>query len=166
MIPPMSGIAITDATEADLAQVAEINAWYVEHTVATFETTPRPLESWQQKLADGDPFLVASEGPLVLGYAYSGQFRERAAYHLSHETTVYLRPGGYGRTGLGTQLYTALLDRLRDRGLHTALALVALPNEASVRLHLRCGFVHAGTIREVGDKHGRLIDVGMYQAML
>jgi L-amino acid N-acyltransferase YncA len=51
-------------------------------------------------------------------------------------------------------------------GFHTALALIALPNAPSVRLHERAGFALVGTLREVGDKQDRMIDVGVYQRML
>lgn len=144
-------------------QVAEIYAWETVHAVSTFETEPRPLSAWQHKLAE--PFVVAVEEDRVLGYAYAGQFRERPAYHRSYETSVYVHQQAQGR-GLGRLLYDALLPRLRADGVHTALALIALPNDPSVRLHLACGFGHVGTMREVGDKHGRLIDVAIYQAML
>jgi L-amino acid N-acyltransferase YncA len=63
-------------------------------------------------------------------------------------------------------LYDALLDRLTGERFHTALALIALPNDASVQLHLRAGFELVGVMRDVGDKQDRLIDVGVYQRML
>ena len=155
--------SIRPAAEADLEQVAEIYAWETRHSVATFDTEPRPVPVWRDKL--DFPFVVAVEGDRVLGYAYAGQFRDRAAYHRSYETSVYVHRDAQGR-GLGRELYDALLPRLREAGAHTALALIALPNDGSVRLHLACGFAHVGTMREVGDKLGRLIDVGIYQAML
>ena len=55
---------------------------------------------------------------------------------------------------------------MRTEGFHTALALIALPNPGSVRLHERHGFELAGTMREVGDKQDRMIDVGIFQLML
>ena len=70
------------------------------------------------------------------------------------------------RDGIGTRLYDTLLERLRSAGFHTAVALIALPNKGSVRLHELHGFEHAGTMREVGDKQDRLIDVAVYQLML
>jgi L-amino acid N-acyltransferase len=80
------------------------------------------------------------------------------------ETSVYLHRDARGRR-VGTALYAALLDLLAAR-FHTALALIALPNDVSVRLHERAGFVLVGTMREVGDKQDRLIDVGVYQRIL
>ena len=101
----------------------------------------------------------------VAGFAYASSFRDRPAYHRTVETSVYLHRDARGRR-IGTALYDALLTRLAEAGFHTALALVALPNDASVRLHEAAGFEHAGTMREVGDKQDRLIDVGIWQRML
>ena len=50
--------------------------------------------------------------------------------------------------------------------MHVALALVALPNPASVALHEACGFEHLGTMREVGRKFDRWLDTAWYQWML
>jgi phosphinothricin acetyltransferase len=40
---------------------------------------------------------------------------------------------------------------------------VALPNEASIALHERCGFEKVGVFREVGRKFDRLWDVAWWQ---
>ena len=154
-----------DATERDLPAVAEIYAYESLHSYSTFETEARPLEAWQHKLCGHHPFLVAVEDDEVLAYAYASEFRDRPAYHLTVETSVYAHRDARGRR-LGSLLYDALLARLAAEGFHTALALIALPNAASVRLHERAGFQHVGTMREVGDKQMRMIDVGIYQRMM
>jgi phosphinothricin acetyltransferase len=160
-IPP----TIRDAVAADLDQVAAIYTHESLHAYSTFETEARPASSWAHKLETGDVFLVAVEEDRVLGFAYASPFRERPAYHRTRETSVYVHGDARGRR-VGSLLYDALLPRLREAGTHTAVALIALPNDASVRLHERAGFGHAGTMREVGDKLGRMIDVGIWQAML
>jgi L-amino acid N-acyltransferase len=159
------GHVIRDATEADLAAVAEIYSYESLHTYSTFETEERPLETWRHKLHGPHPFLVAEDGESVLGFAYASEFRDRPAYHLTVETSVYIHRDARGRR-LGSDLYDALLARLVEDRFHTALALIALPNDASVRLHERAGFDLVGTMREVGDKQGRMIDVGVFQRML
>jgi L-amino acid N-acyltransferase YncA len=156
---------VRDATEADLQAVAEIYAFESLNSYSTFETEARPVQAWRHKLHGDYPFVVAEVDGAVLGYAYAAEFRDRPAYHRTVETSVYIHRDARGRR-LGSDLYAALLDRLAGRGFHTALALIALPNDASVRLHERAGFVHAGTMREVGDKQDRMIDVGVYQLML
>jgi len=161
----MGQVQVRDATEADLAAVAAIYGYETLHSYSTFETEERPPDVWAHKLRARYPFLVAEDDRRVLGFAYASEFRERPAYHLTVETSVYLDREARGRR-IGSVLYADLLARLVADGFHTALALVALPNDASVGLHLRAGFEHVGTMREVGDKQARLIDVGVYQRML
>lgn len=158
-------VTLRDALEPDLPRVAEIYTYESLHAYSTFETLERPLSDWQHKLVGGDPFVVAVDDDRVLGFAYASPFRDRPAYHRTRETSVYLHRDAR-REGIGTLLYDALLARLRERGFHTAVALIALPNEGSVRLHEHAGFTLAGTMREVGDKQDRLIDVGIFQLML
>jgi L-amino acid N-acyltransferase len=161
----MGEVHVRDATEADLPAVAEIYAYETLHTISTFETEERPLQAWHHKLHGHYPFLVADDDGAVPAYAYASEFRDRPAYHRTVETSVYVHRDARGRR-LGSLLYDALLARLAEQGFHTALALIALPNDASVRMHERAGFTHVGTMREVGDKQDRMIDVGIYQRML
>jgi phosphinothricin acetyltransferase len=161
----METVQVRGATETDLLAVADIYSFESLNAYSTFETHERPASSWAGKLTSGYPFLVAEVGGAVAGFAYASQFRDRPAYHRTVETSVYLRRDARGGR-LGSQLYASLLDLLVTADFHTALALVALPNDASVRLHERAGFELAGTMREVGDKQDRLIDVAIYQRML
>lgn len=157
--------AIRGAVAADLSAVAAIYTYESEHAYSTFETQPRPLTEWEHKLATGDPFVVAVEDDRVVGFAYASPFRDRPAYHRTRETSVYVERQARA-SGIGTLLYATLLNQLRAARFHTALALIALPNAASVRLHEQHGFELVGTMREVGDKQQRLIDVAIYQLMV
>jgi L-amino acid N-acyltransferase YncA len=153
---------IRDATTDDLAAIGAIYEHEALHGIATFDAVARPPEFWADKMAG--PLLVADVGR-VLGFAYASTYRPRPAYDRTREVSVYLAEDARGR-GIGRALYATLLDRLRADGVHTALAVIALPNEASVRLHESFGFVHRGTIREVGWKFGRWIDTGFWQLEL
>ena len=84
---------------------------------------------------------------------------------LRGEASIYVAPAGQGR-GLGRRLYAALLAELETRDMHLVLAAVALPNPASIALHRACGFEEIGTMREVGHKHDRWIDVTWLQRAL
>lgn len=160
---------IRPAVDGDLDQVGAIYAHEVDHGHATFDLEPPPRSQWESKLASdhpGDHFLVAV-GPddRVLGFAYSGVHRSRAAYTHTRETTVYVARDAGGQ-GVGRRLYDDLLARLVEAGVHTALAGVALPNDASEALHGACGFERLGVMREVGHKFGRWIDVAWWQKLL
>jgi phosphinothricin acetyltransferase len=88
--------------------------------------------------------------------------RNRAAYRWSVETGIYLAPDAQGR-GLGRRLLEEHLNLLEQQGFVTAIAGIALPNEASIALHEKLGFVQAGTERGVGFKLGKWVDVGRWQ---
>ena len=108
------------------------------------------------------PFLIAEEQDRILGYSNAARWKARAAYRHTAETTVYLAPEAAGR-GIGTNLYSALLSGLEETDLHRIMAVIALPNPASVRLHEKLGFVRKGLFTEVGRKFGLWIDVGYWE---
>ncbi|MEK7794524.1 MAG: N-acetyltransferase family protein, partial [Candidatus Hydrogenedentota bacterium] len=94
----------------------------------------------------------------VTGYAYTSQFRSKAAYDTTVEMTIYLAPEAVGR-GIGSVLYATLFDALRDEDVHLAVAGITLPNEASIALHKKFGFEDVGVYHEVGRKFGKYWDV-------
>ena len=161
----MRDLLVRDATRADLASVGAVYDHEARHGISTFDAVGREPEFWAAKLAGGDPFLVAEVAGAVVGFAYASTYRPRPAYDRTREVSVYLDESARGQ-GVGRALYADLLERLRAFGTHTALAVVALPNDASVRLHESFGFVPAGRLREVGWKFGTWIDTAFYQLVL
>ncbi|MBF0815079.1 N-acetyltransferase family protein [Microbacterium paludicola] len=153
------------ATTEDAAACAVIYAHYVRHTVITFETEPPSVADMAVRIATSNErhaWLVLEEAGAVVGYAYAGPFKPRAAYQWSCEVSVYLHPEHRG-AGAGRALYDALLPMLRERGYRRAIAVVAQPNPASNRLHEKLGFTHTGTQPRVGWKHGAWHDVAWSQ---
>jgi phosphinothricin acetyltransferase len=153
---------------ADAQALADLYNPYIRDTTITFEEEPVTAEEMAsriEKVTAAYPWLVWEEAGRVLGYAYSSVWRARAAYRHSTETAIYLALDQRGQ-GRGAVLYRALLDELRQRGFHLVLGGLALPNEASVRLHEALGFRKAGHIREAGRKFGRWIDVGFWELLL
>ena len=156
---------IRDAMAADAERCAAIYAPYVRETAISFESEPPVAEDMARRIAEAQrahAWLVLETDGDVVGYAYGGPFMARAAYQWATGVSVYLAAGRH-RTGGGRALYEALFDRLAARGHRTALAGIALPNEASIGLHLAMGFEPVGTYRRVGWKLGRWHDVAWYQ---
>jgi phosphinothricin acetyltransferase len=163
-------VDVRPATEADLAAVAEIFAYYVTDTVVTFEQQPPALEAWVQRLTAlrerAAPFLVADHGGRVVGYAYAGAWREKPSYRLTLEDTIYLAHDARGR-GIGRRLLDALLRECREAGVRELIAVISDSGDrASEALHRRCGFHEAGRLRRVGFKHGRWLDTVLMQRSL
>ena len=101
----------------------------------------------------------------VVGYAYAGRWHDRSAYRYSVETTIYLDADHLGKS-IGSGLYAALLQQLKERGMHVAIGGIALPNPGSVALHEKLGFRKVAHYGEVGFKFNRWIDVGYWQHAL
>jgi len=81
------------------------------------------------------------------------------------EVSVYVDPKHHGR-GAGTALYGALIPTLAAQGYRTVIAVIALPNPASERLHEAFGFQNVGRLRRVGWKLGQWHDVALWQCIL
>ncbi len=110
------------------------------------------------------PWLVATddEGTLA-GFAYAVPLRTQAAYQWTVETSVYTAVPG---RGVGALLMRVLLDDCVAGVWWQAFAGIALPDEPSVALHERLGFVHVGTFPQVGFKGGSWVDVGWWHLAL
>jgi L-amino acid N-acyltransferase YncA len=162
------GVVIRDAAAADAERCASIYAPYVRDTAISFESAPPSAAEMAGRIAEAQrahAWLVLETDGEVVGYAYGGPFASRAAYQWTTAVSVYL-DAERRRSGGGRALYEALFDRLAARGHRTALAGIALPNEASAGLHRALGFELAGTYRRVGWKLGRWHDVAWYQRPL
>ena len=160
---------IRRANPADAAAIAAIYNHYVANTIVTFEEEAVPAADMGARIGEvfaaGLPWLVATEGDRVLGYAYAGKWKSRCSYRFSVESTVYLDHTATGR-GLGTALYTALIAEVKTLGMHAMIGGVALPNAASVALHESLGFKPVAHFKETGFKFGRWIDVGYWELLL
>ena len=165
----MTRSSIRAATPDDADAICAIYNHYVSNTAISFEEEPVSSGEMARRLADitaaNLPWLVLCEDDLVAGYAYATKWRVRQAYRFSVETSIYLGQHHTGK-GSGRMLYEALLAELRRRELHLAIAGIAQPNEASVRLHEALGFRKVAHFSEVGRKFGNWIDVGYWQLQL
>ena len=166
----MTRPAIRRAASADAPAIAAIYEHHVLHGTATFDTDPPPPAFWNDKIATLDargwPFLVAEVNGAVAGYAYATQFRDRPAYARTCEDSIYVDAAAHGR-GIGTALLDALCSAAVASGFKEMIAVIGGGEPASVALHVRAGFTHAGTMQRVGEKFGRLLDtVYMQRAMV
>jgi phosphinothricin acetyltransferase len=153
------------ATTADAAQIAAIYAPFCLHSVVSFEESAPSTDEMAQRIAktlERFPWLVHDDGGKILGYAYAGKYRERAAYRWSVEVSCYVRIDSL-RCGVGHGLYSKLFEMLQALGYYNACAGVTLPNPASVAFHESFGFLPVGVYRHVGYKFGQWHDVGWWQ---
>ncbi|WP_426168600.1 GNAT family N-acetyltransferase [Sandarakinorhabdus sp. DWP1-3-1] len=162
---------IRAATPADAAAIAAIYAPEVLRGTATFETEAPDLAAMAARIARvvaADwPWLVATHGGGIVGYAYAMQFRDRPAYARTCENTIYVAADQH-RTGVGRALLTALCSAAHGAGFDQMIAVIGdgVANVGSIGLHAACGFREAGRLVDVGLKFGRRLDVVYMQRSL
>jgi L-amino acid N-acyltransferase YncA len=162
-------IAIRPAVGGDAEDIASIYAEHVRTGTASFDTVARTVGETARKIADitgkSWPFLVATRGAEVTGYAYVIQFRDRAAYSFTCEDSIYVRSDQAGK-GVGSMLMHALIEAATQYGFRQMMAVIGGGEPASVALHAKMGFQDAGRMRSVGRKFGRWLDTVYMQLEL
>jgi phosphinothricin acetyltransferase len=161
-------LLIRPARPDDCAAIAEIYNEAILATTATFDTIPKTAQERQQWLKAHDerhPVLVAEVEGQVVGWAALSRWSDRPAYDRTAETSFYVKSEHRGR-GIGRQLKAAIVAQARRLGFHSLIARVAEGSQESLHLNAQAGFVHVGTLKEVGFKFGRWLDVHILQLML
>ncbi|MDI6100197.1 GNAT family N-acetyltransferase [Actinoplanes sp. NEAU-A12] len=154
-------IDVRAGREGDLPALLEIYNHHVRTGHATFDEVEVSLDDRQAWWATYAPvgshrLIVAAGDERVAGYATSSPYRAHPAFQHTVETSVYLAPDAIGQ-GIGGRLYDTLLAELVDTDAHHVVAAVALPNDASVALHLSRRFTVVGTFTDYAIKRGRRI---------
>ncbi len=160
---------IRRARTEDVPRIAEIYNHYVLNSVETFEVEAvscREMERRMGEVLATGPYIVYADGDgRVLGYAYAHPWKERRAFHITFETTVYVDHTCRHR-GIGMQLMEELISQCRPLPIHALIACITGGNEASTALHRRLGFRQVSLFREVGFKFGRLLDIVDYELII
>jgi L-amino acid N-acyltransferase YncA len=149
------------ASTADADAVNAIYNHYVRTSTATFqiqdETTAERAEELQTR-PNNQPMTVLEDNGEIVGWGALSPFRSRCAYRDTIELTVYVRHDRH-RNGYGRIIVRDLIERAWALGYHAILAASCTESVASIALLSSLGFGVAGTLREVGCKFGRRLDV-------
>jgi phosphinothricin acetyltransferase len=149
--------------------LAILNEAIVSST-ALYDYQPRSPQSMRQwfdaKAAGNFPVIgIESGAGELMGFVSYGVFRAWPAYKYSVEHSVYVHREHRGE-GLGLLLMRELIEIARAQGRHTLIGAIDGDNHASIAFHEKLGFTHSGTVRQVGFKFGRWLDVAFYQLLL
>ena len=167
-------LKIRTATLEDAQALLDIYAYYVEQTAITFEYKVPTLIEFQgriQKTLEMYPYLVEELDGKLIGYAYAGPLKERAAYDWSVEMTIYLDRHEKGH-GAGKKLYLALEDALKQMGILNFYACIGYPvvedeylTQNSANFHAHLGYKQIGYFTKCGYKFGRWYDMVWMEKM-
>lgn len=160
-----SPIKIRPVTLQDAAQLAEIYSYYVKNTAITFEYDVPSTQEFSERISritKKYPYLCAEKDGKILGYAYAGVFKDRAAYQWSVELSIYVDSSAH-KCGIGKKLYTALEQELKSLGITNLYACIAVPTKEadeyldwnSEKFHEHLGFTKVGTFTDCGRKFNR-----------
>ena len=162
-------LEIRRCQEGDIAALTDIYNDAVINTTATFDTQPKTIaqqKQWFQQHQEPYIILVATaDGDKVAGFVSLTAWSGRCAYSKTAELSVYVDPVQH-KKGIGSQLMVAAMKMAKELGLRTLISRIAEGNEHSVRMHHKLGFSDIGTMRQVGEKFGRVLDVQLLQVML
>lgn len=159
---------IRPVTISDTESILKIYNHYIESSIATFEeaiVSVSEMEDRIRRISPDYPWLVHEGTDGVDAYAYATRWKPRSAYRNSVESAIYVTPATQGQ-GVGSDLYAALIEAVKQAGFHVMLAGIALPNAHSIALHEKLGFRKVGQLNEVGLKFQKWIDVGYWERIL
>lgn len=161
-------ITIRTAKPDDAPRLLEIYAPYVKNTSITFEYEVPTVAEFRSRIAktlENYPYLVAESGGTVLGYAYAGTFKKRAAYDWAAELSVYVDAEFRGHH-IGAALYAKLKEILRRQNVTNLYACVTysdtedeLHDNGSIRFHEKEGFALTAHFHKCGYKFSRWWDM-------
>ena len=164
------------ATVNDAEEILAIYAPYVRNTAVTFEYDVPGIGEFRSRIEEtlkNYPYLAAAEEGRIIGYAYAGAFRKRAAYQHSAELSIYLDEHCRQR-GIGRLLYQELEKRLPKQNIFTVYAGVtatdrkddAFLTDASIHFHEKMGYAKIGEHHLCGYKFDRWYNVVWFEKML
>ena len=174
------GITVRETVEADIPAITAIYNEAVANTVAVWNDDIVDEANRLQWLAEhrvpGTVALTAvmtddtddtddTDVEQVLGYATYGDFRHYDGFRHTVENSIYV-DGTRRAGGVGTALMEELIVRARTEDKHVMVAAIEGSNTASLKLHAKVGFEECGTVRQVGTKFGRWLDMTLMQLML
>ena len=156
--------------EAHAGAILDIFNEAILNSTALYDYKPRARDSmtgWFRAKEDGGFPVIGAESALgrLLGFATYGTFRAWPVYKYSVAHSVYVHKEHRGQ-GIGARLLQELIGAAQERQCHVMVGGIDVTNSASIALHEKLGFVHAGTIRHAAFKFGIRRDLGFYQLLL
>ena len=166
---------IRGVRESDAARLVEIYSHYVLNTAVSFEYEVPSVEEFINRIrhtTESYPYLVCENNDRVIGYAYAGAYSSRKAYDWTVTTSIYVDKE-YRRQGIGSLLYDALEEKLKEQGIVNLLAGVASCDDEdeflshdSSKFHIKKGYIQVAHMKSVGKKFDRWYDLLWYQKRL
>jgi phosphinothricin acetyltransferase len=155
--------SIEAMTRADWSEVRRIYLDGVATREATFETDAPDFVSWDADHIESPRLVARASGARrLLGWAALSPVSKRSVYAGVAEVSVYVSADCRGR-GVGRSVLEALVKASEEAGFWTLQAGIFPENDASIRLHERCGFRLVGLREKLGVHYGVWRDVLLFE---
>jgi phosphinothricin acetyltransferase len=119
---------------------------------ATFQDSAPSWKEWNESHLPHSRLLSFENGK-INGWAALTPVSDRCVYAGVAEVSIYVDTESRSK-GIGRQLLLALLEDSEKHGIWTLQAGIFPENEASIRLHLSCGFRMVGRRERIGKMNG------------
>lgn len=159
---------IKRASIGDIKRINDIYNQAVLNTTSTIDIEPRSLEyqkNWFKKHNERFEIYVAKENGDVIGWASLSRWSDKCGYNGVAEDSIYIDENSKGH-GVGTKLLNTLINHGKQNGFHTIVARISDGNDISIHLHEKFGFELVGTLKELGYKFNKYIDIHILQIIL
>ena len=144
---------ILPMSAADWPSVAEIYASGIATGQATFQTSIPEWAAWDASHLKSCRLVARAGAGAIEGWAALSPVSSRPVYAGVAEVSIYIAKSARGR-GVGRRLLEALISESEKDGRWTLQAGIFPENEASVALHVSCGFRIVGTRERIGCMNG------------
>ncbi|MBK9735909.1 MAG: N-acetyltransferase [Saprospiraceae bacterium] len=149
-------ITFKEITVQNYPDVQTIYLEGIQSGMATFQTSTYTWEEWDR---DHLPFgrIAAYQGDIMSGWASLSSVSGRCVYKGVAELSIYIATNFRGQ-GIGTKLLEQLITISEENGIWTINGVVFAENEASIRIHKKCGFRVVGIKEKIGQLNGQWKD--------
>lgn len=159
-------LTFAELREEDLSLVKEIYDYYTLSSTVVYFLEPVTIDQLREFIPINNSryrsFILITPKGERCGFCYFNKFRPRAAFSISVELTIYLKPEFAGN-GYGYEAMMRIEDYIRKGNFTNIVALVAEENEVSQHLFHKCGYSYCGMIKNVARKFDRNLGLMFYQ---
>lgn len=146
-------VAVRRINEWDAPSMLKVYAPYIENTHYTPDTEVPTLSEYIQRIDTytyGRGWIMTEVDGVTAGFCLLTDRDVEKGDWFTADIQLYVSPK-YLRRGVGTSLYSLMLDIMHHANYHRVTAHINLPNDAAVAFHEKMGF------KKVEEKDGVLL---------